>query len=98
MDPQPASPDEMVRPATRDDRPEARAVTEDPEMGELVDDDRFERFRRRQDQAPEEAQPTLSGGPAPTAALVADRDRVRGPVERGGVQVNSRFHADAVRS
>src|SRR5258708_32773266 len=95
MDPQPASPDEMVRAATCDDRPESRAVTKDPEMGELVDDDRFERLRWRQDQAPREAQPALSRRAAPAAALVADRDRGRGHVERGGVTGDLALNEDA---
>src|SRR5258706_1118199 len=64
-------------------------------MGELVDDDRFERFRWRQDQAPGEAQPAVSRRAAPAAALVADRDRGRGHVERGGVTGDLALNEDA---
>ena len=95
MDPQPASPDEMVRATARDDCPEARPVPEDPEMGELVDDDRFERFGWCQDEAPGEAQPTLSRRAPPPAALVADRDGSRGHIERGSVTSDLALDEDA---
>src|SRR5258705_9207812 len=85
----------MVRAATRDDRPEARAVTEDPEMGELVDDDRFERFRWRQDEAPGEARPAVTRRASPAAALVADRDGGRGHVESGSVTGDLALDEDA---
>jgi hypothetical protein len=49
---QPAPPAAVVRSPGGDDIPEARPVTEDAEMRQLVDDDRFQRFRRREDQAP----------------------------------------------
>ena len=60
MDPQPAAPDEVVGHSTGDDSPEPRPVAEDPEMGELVDDDRLKRLRRRQDEPPRETQPALA--------------------------------------
>src|SRR2546426_3917179 len=95
MDSQPASPDEMVGAAAGNDGPEARPVTEDPEMGQLVDDDRFERFRRRQDEPPREAQPALTRRASPAAALVADRHGGRGDVERGSVAGDLTLHEDA---
>ena len=95
MDPQPAAPDEMVREATGNDAPEARPMTEDAEVGELVDDDRFERFRWRQDEPPREAQPTFTRCATPAAALVADRHRSRGNVERLSVVGDLALHEDA---
>src|SRR6266446_7232194 len=95
MDPQPAPPDEMVRAATGDDGPEARPMAEDAEMGELVDNDRFERLRWRQDEPPREAQPTLTRCASPATALVADRHRCRGNVERGSVAGDLALHEDA---
>ena len=49
---QPPPPDRVIRPARCDDHPEARPVTEDSQMGELMDDDCLECFRRGQDEAP----------------------------------------------
>jgi hypothetical protein len=84
----------MVRAATGNDGPEARPVTEDAEMGELMDDDRFERFRWRQDEPPGEAQPTLTRCTSPAAALVADRHGGRGNVERCSVTGDLSLHED----
>ena len=60
-------------------------MTEDPEMGQLVDHDGLERFGRREHQPPAEHQPTLTGGAAPPAARVAQADRRPADVERGRV-------------
>jgi len=94
MDPQPAAPDEMVRSAAGNDGPEARPMTEDAEMGELVDDDRFERLRWRQDEPPRKAQPALTRCASPAAALVADRHGGRRNVERGSVTGDLALHED----
>ena len=59
----------------RDDGPEARAVTEHPQVGQLVDHDRLERLGRGEDQPPREGQAALARGAPPARPLVADRDR-----------------------
>ena len=95
MDPQPASPDEMIGASGRDDRPESRAMTEHAEMGELMDDDRFEGFRWRQDEAPREAESMLARRASPASPLIADRHGGRRHAERGRVLGNRAFDEDA---
>src|SRR3954454_14105926 len=94
MRPEPATPDEMVGPSGRDDRPERRAVTEHPEMGELVNDNRVERVRRREDEPPAEHQPTLTRRAAPARSRIADRDRCQPDAERGRVVADRRLDRD----
>ena len=74
---QPAPPRPVVRPPDRDERPEARAVAEHPQVGELVDDDRLEGLRRREDEPPRERQPALPRRAPPARAGIAQRDRRR---------------------
>jgi hypothetical protein len=68
---QPASPRGVIRASLGDERPEPRAVTEDPEVGELVDDDRLEGLGRRQDEAPRERQAAGTRCAAPAGSWVA---------------------------
>ena len=76
--PQPRPVGEVRRPPAGDQRPEARAVPEHPEVRELVDHDRLERARRGQDEAPREHQPAVPRGAPPSAPGVADVDARRG--------------------
>ena len=70
---QPASPRGVIRASLGDERPEAWAVTEDPEVGELVDDDRLERLGWREDEAPRERQGARARCAAPAGSWVAQR-------------------------
>ena len=54
MGPQPAPPGPVFRDPGRDEGPELGAVAEDPQVGELVDDDRLERARRGKHEPPGE--------------------------------------------
>jgi hypothetical protein len=54
-------------------------------MRKLVDDDGFERLRRREDQSPAEHQAALPGRASPAAPRVAKADRTSGNVEGGPV-------------
>src|SRR5260221_1714797 len=72
---QPASPQGVVGAARRDERPEARPVTEDAQMRELVDDHGFETLRRSEDEPPREGEPALPGGTPPARPLIANADR-----------------------
>ena len=49
---QPATPDVVVRSPRRDERPEARTMTEHTKVSQFVADDGLERLRRGKDQAP----------------------------------------------
>ena len=92
---QPATPDLVIRPARGDDCPEPRAVTEDAQVCELVDDDRLERLGRREDEPPRERQSVLPRGTPPARPLVADRDRGRADTERRSVAADLTFDRDA---
>jgi hypothetical protein len=56
-------------------------MSEGPKVGELVDDDRLERIRRSEHEAPAEHQPTLARRAAPTRSGIADRDRLEPDAE-----------------
>jgi hypothetical protein len=81
MIPKPPAPRRMIRSAGGDDGPEPRAMSEHPKVRELVDDHRFERLGRREDQPPGEGEATLFRRTPPSAPLVADADRGRNDVE-----------------
>jgi hypothetical protein len=91
---QPAAPDEMVRAARRDQGPEPRSVPEHAEMGELVDHDRLERLRRREDEPPAEHQAALPGGAAPAASRIANGDRGGSDAEGRRVVLHRRIDRD----
>src|SRR5690348_883145 len=84
----------MVRPARGDEGPEPRAVAEDAEMGELVDDDRLERFGRGEDEPPAEHQPAVARRASPPAPWIAQRDRRRRHAEGTGVVRDRRVDRD----
>ncbi len=83
--PEPAPPADVFGGTGRDELPEAGAVPEGAEMCELVDDDRLERLRPGEDEAPRERQPAGPARAPPPAALIADRDRGRRDAERDGM-------------
>src|SRR4029079_135577 len=60
-------------------------MTEDPEVRQLVDDDRLEGLRRGEDEPPAEHQAALPRRAAPAASRIADRHGARRDRERGGV-------------
>ena len=92
---QPAAPDLVIRPARCHHSPEPRAVTEDAQVCELVDDDRLERLGRREDEPPRERQPALPRGTPPARPLVADRDRGRADTERRSMAADLAFDRGA---
>src|SRR5688572_15226466 len=57
---QPATPDLVIGTPRRDDRPESRAVAEDAQVSELVDDDRLECLGRGEDETPREGKPAVA--------------------------------------
>ena len=69
----------------RHQRPEARTVTEDPQVGQLVDDDGLEGLGRGQDESPRERQAAAARRAPPARAWVADRDDRRADIEALGV-------------
>src|SRR4051812_10644299 len=80
---EPPPPGRVIRTTRRDEPPEARPVPEVAQMRELVDDDRLERFRRGEDQAPRKGQAAIAGRAPPPRPRVAERDRGRlGPERR----------------
>ena len=96
--PQPGAVGEVGRAARGDQRPEPRAVAEDAQVGELVDHDRLERRRRRQDEPPREHQPALARGAPPAAPWVADVDACRAHAERRRVRGDRPLDRLAARS
>lgn len=82
---QPAPPRRVVWPAGRDDSPETWTVPEHPQVGQLVDDDRLERFGWGEDEAPRKGETTLARGTPPARALIPDADRDRRDAEGAGV-------------
>ena len=83
--PEPPAPDEVIRPSRGNGRPERWPVAEDAEVGELVDDDRFEGFRWSEDQAPGKAEPMLPRCTSPARSLIANSDVSRLDPERRSV-------------
>jgi len=84
--PEPTSPHEVIRPVCCNQLPEPGAVTEDPQMRQLVNDDRLESGRRSADQAPRERQRAIPGSAAPARARISQADSLRpdphfGPME-----------------
>ncbi len=88
---EPPPPNGVIRPALGDHRPEPWPVTEHPQVGELVDDDRLEGFGRGQDEPPGEGQPAFSRGAPPARPLIADADRGGRHLERGGMVADRAF-------
>jgi hypothetical protein len=89
--PEPVPPRDVVGSAGRDDRPEAGAVAEHPQVRELVDHDRLERLGRGQHQAPREGQPPGPGRAPPPRPRVAQRDRRGLDADRRRVLRDLRF-------
>ena len=83
--PEPAAPRGMVRDAGLEQRPERPRVPEDAQVAQLVGDDRLERRRRGEDEAPRERQRPAPRAAAPARGRVADRDAPRRDPERVGV-------------
>lgn len=88
---QPPPPDGVVRLAGGDEGPEGGPVTEDAQVGKLVDDDGLEGRRRGEDEAPREGEAALPGGTPPARPRVADRDRPRGHGEGSPVVLDGPF-------
>src|SRR5436190_7471504 len=82
---QPLPPGQVVGSAGGDQAPEPRTVPEVAQVGQLVDDDRIERFGRGEDEAPGERQPALARGAPPARLGVANRDRRRFDAELLGL-------------
>jgi hypothetical protein len=82
---EPAPPDGVIRSAGGDDGPEARPVTEHPQVSQLVDDDGLECLGRGQDQTPRECKTALARGTPPARTLVSNADREGRDIQRDGV-------------
>jgi hypothetical protein len=82
---QPAPPDPMIGLPAGDDLPEAGPVAENPQVRQFVDDYRFQRLGRRQDQTPRERQAPRTRAATPSGPGVPYRDRRRRYRQSSGV-------------
>ena len=72
---QPVAPPDVVGTPFGHQRPEPRTVTEDPQVGQLVDDDGLEGLGRGQDEPPREREAAAARRAPPARARVADLTR-----------------------